>query len=207
MKTAFKVINGLVTGLLILVIAAAAVLGFSARRSGDRVPTIAGYKVLAVLSGSMEPRIHTGDVIIVKPLANPAAEVKDGDIITFRTREKADMLITHRVMGTVKVNGEPVAFGTKGDANASPDNEVVTPEQVVGRYQWRIPYFGYVSSFIRKPLGVVLVVILPGLFIIGSEFVKMWKALSEADAAKAADAGDESKDQDHEQDHDQNQAR
>lgn len=195
MKTALKVLNGLITGLLILVIGAAAVLGFSARRSGDAIPTIAGHKILAVLSGSMEPKIHTGDVIIVKPLANPAAEIRDGDIITFRTKEKSDMLITHRVVGTVKVNGEAIAFGTKGDANAAQDTEVVTPQQVVGRYEWRVPYFGYVSSFIRKPIGIVLFVILPGLFIIAMEFRKMWIALSEAEAAKAAEAKDQSRDE------------
>jgi signal peptidase len=136
----------------------------------------------------MEPRIHTGDVIIVKPLANPAAEVKDGDIITFRTKEKSDMLITHRVVGTVKVNGEPIAFGTKGDANAANDVDVVAPQQIVGRYAWRVPYFGYISSFIRKPMGIAIFVILPGLLIIAMEFRKMWKALSEAEAAKADEA-------------------
>jgi len=188
LKIALKILNGLITGLLVLAIATAAILAFSARRSGDAIPTIAGRKVLSVLSGSMEPAIHTGDVIIVRPLADPANEVQDGDIITFRTKEKADMLITHRVIGTVKVAGRPVAFGTKGDNNLAPDTAVVAPEQVIGRYEWRVPYFGYVSSFIRKPIGIALFVILPGVIIIAMEFRKMWQAMSEAEAAKRAEA-------------------
>jgi signal peptidase I len=188
LKVAFKILNGLITGALILVIGSAAILGFSARRSGDAIPTIAGHKVLAVISGSMEPGIRTGDVIIVKPLKDPANEVKDGDVITFRAREKADMLITHRVIGTVKVDGKPVAFGTKGDNNEVVDREVVAPEQIIGRYEWRIPYFGYITNFIRTPLGIVLFVVLPGVIIIGMEFVKIWKTLSEAEAAKKAEA-------------------
>lgn len=188
MKMALKILNVLVTGALVLVIGAAAILGFSARRSGDAIPTIAGHKVLAVISGSMEPAIRTGDVIIVQPLKDPANEVKDGDVITFRAKEKADMLITHRIIGTVKVDGKPVAFGTKGDNNQVIDRDVVAPEQIIGRYEWRIPYFGYVTTFIRTPLGIALFVIVPGVVIIGMEFMKMWKALSEAEAAKKAEA-------------------
>lgn len=186
MKVALKILNGLITGALILVIGAAAFLGFSARRSGDAIPTIAGHKVLSVLSGSMEPAIFTGDVIVVKPLADPATEVKDGDVITFRTKEKADMLITHRVNGTILVNGKPVGFTTKGDNNEFMDTQVVAPEQIIGRYEWRVPYFGYISNFIRKPIGIALFVILPGFVIIALEFRKMWQAMSEEEAAKAA---------------------
>ncbi|HWI66287.1 MAG TPA: signal peptidase I [Symbiobacteriaceae bacterium] len=188
MKLALKVLNILTTGALVLIIVAAAVLGFSARRSGDAIPTIAGHKVLSVLSGSMEPGIHTGDVIVVKPLADPAAEIKDGDIITFRVKEKPDMLITHRVMGTIKVAGKPIGYTTKGDNNEVIDREVVAPEQVLGRYEWRIPYFGYISSFIRKPLGIGLFVVLPGVIIIGLEFRKMWRLMTEEEARKKAEA-------------------
>lgn len=175
MKTALKALGVAAIVVLLLVIASAAALGISARRSGDAIPTIAGYKVLAVISGSMEPSILTGDMIVVKPLTNVAEEVQDGDVITFRAKEKPDMLITHRVVGTVKVGGRPIAFGTKGDNNEVLDREVVTPEQIIGRYAWRIPYFGYMQSFIRTPLGIALLVVLPGAIIIGLELRKMLK--------------------------------
>lgn len=185
MKLFLKVLNTVITVGLVLVIGAAGALAFSARRSGDAIPSVLGHKVLTVISGSMEPAIMTGDVIIVKPVANPQAEIKDGDVITFRAKDDASMLITHRVVGTVLVNGTPAAFVTKGDANASEDFVPVSPEQVVGRYQWRVPLFGYLSSFLRKPLGIVLFVILPGLILIGLEFYKMWQAVLEAEKTKA----------------------
>jgi signal peptidase I len=183
-----KVINGVVTGVLILVIGGSTFLAFSARKSGDAIPNVLGHKVLNVVSGSMEPTIHTGDVIIVKPLADPAKELEDGDIITFRSREKADMLITHRIIGTVMVNGQVAGYGTQGDANEAPDLALVEPQQVVGRYRWRVPYFGYVSNFMRQPAGVIAIVILPGLILIGMEFRKIWQMLSEEEKAKAAAA-------------------
>lgn len=188
MKKLLNALNVLVTVVLVLVIAAAAFLAFSARFSKDKIPTVAGHKVLTVLSGSMEPAIHTGDVVIIRPIT-PADEIKEGDVITFRTKEKADMLITHRVMGTVNVNGVPKAYVTKGDANDSEDLSTVARDQVVGIYQWRVPYFGYVSNFMHKPVGIILCVVLPGLLLIGMEFVKIWKILAEAEAAKAKGGG------------------
>jgi len=185
MKRALQILSVAINVILILTIGAASILAFTARRSRDGIPTVLGHKVLAVISGSMEPAVHTGDVIIVRPLT--AGQVPaDGDIITFRSKDKPDMLITHRVVGTVKINGEPRAFVTKGDANDAMDLSAVSIEQVVGRYAWRVPYFGYVSSFLHKPLGIVLFVILPGIVLVGLELRKMWKAVNEAEAAKAA---------------------
>jgi signal peptidase I len=187
MKRLLGVLNVLVNVALVLIIGLGSVMGLLSRRSPDGIPTVAGRKVLSVLSGSMEPAVHTGDVIIVKPLAG-GEEVHQGDIITFRTKEKADMLITHRVIGVVLVNGKPVAYTTKGDANSVPDSDVVMREQLVGRYQWRILYFGYVAAFLHSKVGIALCVILPGLLLIGLEFRKIWKALAEEEAAKAASA-------------------
>lgn len=185
MKLAMKVLGIAMNVVLVLVILLGGFMAFTSRRSPDGIPTVKGRKVLSVISGSMEPTIHTGDVIIVKPLG-PGEEVRDQDIITFRSKEKPDMLITHRVVGTVLIDGKPAAFVTKGDANQSSDLGVVSKDQLVGRYQWRIPYFGYISAFLRKPAGIVLFVILPGVIIIGMEFRKMYLTLTEAEAAEKA---------------------
>ncbi|MFZ5643575.1 MAG: signal peptidase I [Bacillota bacterium] len=191
MKKLLNIINVAVTVVLVIVIAVTAFLAFSSRLSKDKMPTLAGHKVLTVLSGSMEPAIYTGDAIIIRPLA-PEEAIREGDVITFRTREKADMLITHRVEGIVSVNGVPKAYVTKGDANDSQDLSTVSREQVVGIYKWRLPYFGYVSDFLHKPIGIVICVVIPGLILIGAEFVKIWKLLAEAEAAKAK-GGEETK--------------
>lgn len=184
MKRLMSIVNGVISALLVLLILGVGVMALTAKRSPDGIPTFRDYKALAVISGSMEPVIHTGDVIIIRPVSR-VEEIVDGEIITYRTKEKQEMLITHRVVGTLKVNGVAKAFFTKGDANDAEDLTPVSFDQVVGRYQFRVPYFGYVSSFIRKPIGVALVVILPGLVLIGLEFRKIWLALSEAEAAKA----------------------
>jgi len=177
-------LGGLFSVLLVLMMLGVGLMALAGRRSPDGIPTFRDYKVLSVISGSMEPEIHTGDVIVIKPVAE-AAQIAEGDIITFRSGEEQQILITHRVVGIISVNQEPAAFVTKGDANDSEDPSTVAFKQVVGRYQFRLPYFGYVASFIRKPIGIFSVVIIPGLVLIGLEFRKIWQALSEAEASKA----------------------
>ncbi|HHV06699.1 MAG TPA: signal peptidase I [Firmicutes bacterium] len=188
MKILAKILSIGLTAFMLLLIGAVVVLAFSGRRSPDRIPTLAGHKVLTVLSGSMEPAIHTGDIVIVRPL-DDNEEIKEGDIITFRTQEKADMLITHRVMGIIIINGAPAVYVTKGDANDAQDLATVARSQVVGTYAWRIPYFGYLVNFLRKPLGIILGVVLPGLILIAGEVRTIWQILGESEAAKNSEGG------------------
>lgn len=192
-KRLMSIVNGVVSALLVLLILGIGLMALTAKASPDGIPSFRGYRVLSVISGSMEPTIYTGDVIIIRSV-DRAEEIVEGDILTYRTKEQADMLVTHRVVGVLKLNGTPKAFLTKGDNNESEDISPVGFEQVVGRYQFRLPYFGYIASFIRKPMGVILAVIVPGLVLIALEFRKIWQALSEAEKAKeevAAESEDE----------------
>lgn len=83
-------------------------------RATGRAPEIAGHYVLVVLSGSMFPRFNTGSAAFVKPV--DAAEIKQGDIITFKGFAGSDLFTTHRVIGIKQSANGPV-FTTKGDAN------------------------------------------------------------------------------------------
>lgn len=182
-KLAGRFLSGVLTAVLVVVLVATVALAISARRSADGLQTVLGYKVLSVLSGSMEPAIKTGDVIIVEPL-KPDQEIAEGDVITFRAPDSPDMLITHRVVGIVSVNGEPAAYVTKGDNNDSIDLTPVQRSQVVGIQRWRIPYYGYLSNFMRRPLGIILCVIAPGLVLIGMEVRKIMQLVMEEERAR-----------------------
>lgn len=183
MKRVLKILSPILTVLLIVMVLFAAFLGFSARNSPDGISTVAGHKLLNVLSGSMEPAIMTGDVIIIEELA-PDYVIREGDVITYRAADSPDMLITHRVMGAILIDDEVAAYVTKGDNNDSEDLGTVTRDRIIGVYKWRLPLLGYFASFVRQPLGTVLLVIIPGLMIIGSEFVKIWRLLGEMEAKR-----------------------
>jgi len=182
-KILWRILSGTVTAVLSVVLVATVVLAITGRRAPDRIPAILDYKILSVLSGSMEPAIKTGDVIIVEPL-KPDQEIVEGDVITFRAADVPDMLITHRVVGIVSVNGEPAAYVTKGDNNDTVDLSPVTRAQIVGIQRWRVPYYGYLSEFMRTPTGIISLVIVPGVLLIAMEIRKIVLMVLEEEKAK-----------------------
>ena len=86
-----------------------------------------GWRTEVVISGSMEPALKTGSVVIVRPV--DLSTIQQGDIVMFSSLDKKS-LTTHRV---VKIEPETgLGFITKGDANNNPDITPVLPDQVVG---------------------------------------------------------------------------
>jgi len=86
-------------------------------------PLTGNIKFMVVQSGSMEPAIHTGSVVMIKP----ASDYKIGDVITFGEVSKTKAPITHRIYDIKVVDGNPV-YITKGDANNAPDAREVQKE-------------------------------------------------------------------------------
>lgn len=160
-RKAGAVLSGAVT---ILLIAMALLLAFfllQSRLTGTE-PSIVGHKIYIVMSGSMEPAVKMGGVVVVQPL--PAEEVQPGDIITFRG-ENSRSLTTHRVVSTETENG--LLFYTKGDANESLDPLPVKAQQLVGKVVLTVPYLGYPFAFIRTRAGLVTLFSLVVLIVAG----------------------------------------
>ncbi|WP_440990693.1 signal peptidase I [Haloarchaeobius baliensis] len=110
-----------------------------------------------VLSGSMEPEIAPGDVVVVDERSTDA--IAEGDVITF-VRGESGKPVTHRVVG-VEERGETTVFTTKGDANEDVDAQPVPAGNVIGEVTVTIPYIGHVIQFAQRPVGFVLLVLLP----------------------------------------------
>lgn len=88
----------------------------------EEVPTLGGYCPLIVLTGSMEPEISSGDMIICHTIE--PSEVKTGDVISFFDPEGNGLsVVTHRVVEIVQENGS-LSFRTKGDANNVEDKRL-----------------------------------------------------------------------------------
>ncbi|GAA0469516.1 signal peptidase I [Alkalibacillus silvisoli] len=110
-------------------------------------PSIFGFHLLNVLSGSMEPKVSPGDIIIVK---NTDA-IEENDVITFRDHQ--NNLVTHRVIDVIEESGT-AHYETKGDANNTPDHILVTNEEIVGKLSFSIPKAGYMMDFLKGPFGI-----------------------------------------------------
>jgi len=129
---------------------------------------ISGFKIKIVKSGSMEPAIMTGAIVVDHP--EPSYTV--GDVITFGADTKVQIPTTHRIYA-VNTDGGQTLFTTKGDANDAPD-PVQTPLAAVhGKVVYSVPYLGYMLAFARQPMGFALLVGLPAALIIFEEIGKI----------------------------------
>lgn len=98
-----------------------------------------------VATGSMEPLIKPGDVILVEKV-KPGFSYKIGDIIQFR---QDNILISHRIVEIVKEE-KSLGYQTKGDNNSGVDSQIVKPEDVKGRVLHVIPKIGWPSLFLKS---------------------------------------------------------
>ncbi len=135
---------------------AALVLTFSLAQSKVKggEPSVLGYQMYIVLSGSMSPAIETGSIAVVKPVAPESIQV--GDVITFDGGSSS--VTTHRV--TAVGNEDGLSFRTKGDANDVEDPLPVSAGRLVGRVMFSIPYAGYAFSYARTRNGVMTIIVL-----------------------------------------------
>ncbi|MFC2011116.1 signal peptidase I [Chloroflexota bacterium] len=132
-----------------------------------------GWRVNAVLSGSMEPKLKVGSLVVTRPVEPEAIVV--GDIITFSPTTVGENTITHRVIGVGQ--SSPLYFETRGDANDKPDPFAVPARNLIGKICLHVPYWGYFTEFLKTPVGFVGSVVIPGLIIIAAYVTSVWKAL------------------------------
>ena len=86
-------------------------------------------------------------------------ELKPGTIITYEYRND---LVTHRVHST---DGETLV--TKGDAVEDADPWPVTLSDVRGIYLFKVPFVGFLTSFIQTKIGWFLAIIIPAALLVG----------------------------------------
>ncbi|MBT0993140.1 signal peptidase I [Cellulomonas sp. DKR-3] len=119
-------------------------------------------KPLVVVSGSMEPGIMTGDVLVAVP--SPTADLRVGDVATI-PNDGTGALVTHRVVAV-----EPAADGTwevrmKGDANDAEDGGVYRLGDEVWTPRWQVPGVGYVLAELTRPAVAVPLVVAVGCLV------------------------------------------
>ena len=118
----------------------------------EKYPDLFGYKSMIVLSGSMEPTIMKGDLIIVKKV--DSKDLKAKDIIAFRNEDKT--ITSHRIIKVDKIDGK-LYFKTKGDNNNTMDEDVVVAKDIEGIYVSRIPELGNFLMYIQTIQGFITV--------------------------------------------------
>jgi signal peptidase len=126
------------------------------------LPSAFGLRTMTVLSGSMEPTLDVGGVVIDQVMRPTDARV--GDIVTFPEPGNRKRLITHRLRH-ITVKGPKAYMVTKGDANDTVERWNVPVNQDIGRVAYHLPKIGYTrewatSRLVRLALPASLVLLL-----------------------------------------------
>lgn len=121
--------------------------------TGNRQPSIFGYSMAAIVSGSMSGTIEVDDLVVIHQ--EEAYEI--GDIISY---DDGNVFVVHRI-----IRKEDDSFITKGDANNTEDPEPVMFEDITGKVVAVIPKLGGVTQFLRRS-GEMICLMISGLILI-----------------------------------------
>lgn len=132
--------------------------------------SVAGYRIFAVVTGSMEPEYSVGDVLLCKKI--DTNELKEGDDVTYLGKEGTfkDKVVTHRIKKIIEKDGKRT-FITKGIANKSADPPV-EPSQIYGKVAKKLVVLSFLHGYSSSAIGFFLFVILPIMALVGSEIVQ-----------------------------------
>lgn len=146
----------------------------AASRGETRAPLFGAY---VIISNSMVPSINVHDAVVTVRVSEK--NIKMNDIITFISKDiqTRGTPITHRVVGIVyeEDNKTVLGYRTKGDHNNTQDFAIIKPDEVLGKVYLRIPMVGYLQTFLTKPIGWLLVIVIPCLLIITSDVTNIIK--------------------------------
>ncbi len=131
-----------------------------------------GGQILTVQTNSMKPVYQTGDAIIAWRI--DPANLQIGDVVSYRSLRDPRVVVSHRI---VAIDSKRSRFVTKGDAlNAS--DPAISGQAMIGRVTAVAPGLGRLLTWLRSPLGVAIVVYVPGLIILSVQTRRLIRIFS-----------------------------
>ena len=155
---------------IILAVAVTICLSFSIQVVTKGFVTIGGYSTFRVVTGSMEPTISTGALLICKDTS--IGKIQKDDIVCYRskTAEIYGSIVTHRVISVqIDEDGERY-LETRGDANLSSDPYYVKQDNLIGKVTWYSKdtnILNDILSFLTGKMGFLLCIVFPVLLVSG----------------------------------------
>lgn len=137
----------------------------------SETPNFLGIKTYVIISGSMEPNLQIGDIVIVKKVAQN--ELEKGDIISYR---QGQSVITHRIAEVIDKEGE-VEYKTKGDNNNAEDSGTISYEMIEGKVVKHISQVGKIAIILQKKGTIIFIILILYIYILYSSSIKKKRAL------------------------------
>lgn len=165
-----KIIYGIVNFISVVIIAAAiVVLIMVLLTKPGKPPSIGGFTLLRITTGSMVPTYDVDTMILVQE--TDPSQIREGDVISFYSSDPMldEAVNTHRVVRIEKDGGQYV-YTTKGDGNNVEDPYDVKSEYLVGKVIWSSVILGKISRLASNPLIFIPVILVPLAVILLSNF-------------------------------------
>lgn len=183
-KKIFDILSWILIAVLVLTVIFTVV-----SRINNSTPSLFGYSIYRVSSGSMSPELEVGDVILGKAVDDPM-EITVGDIVTYEGRgELSGKLITHKVIVAPHEEEGIIKLQTKGVANEIPDSPI-NVDRVVSVVITKVEFLTAFYDFFFSPWGLLTAIALIILVFI-DELIIMAKTIAGFDKTQKPKSIDE----------------
>lgn len=165
----FKIIKKTINALIVIILLGFVLVVFLQRFSDNKI-SILNYRMFSVITGSMKPKYDIGDVLVSKEV--DYSSIKVGDVISYEGKvgDFNGKVITHEVKRIEKDENGHYLFHAQGLANLVED-PVISEDQVYGVVVYKIFLLSFLYKIINTKIGFFLIIVIPLIFIVGSEII------------------------------------
>ena len=156
---------------VLLIAASVVILCLVVFTKQGETPSLGGYTVFRITTGSMKPAYDTDTLILVKK--TDPSEIQAGDVISFYSADPAldGAVNTHRVTETEQ-DGTKWRYTTKGDANNVPDQYGTDSDALIGKVVASSLFLGKLARLVSNPLVFIPVILIPLALILINNLVR-----------------------------------
>lgn len=163
-----------------------------------------GFKLFVIASGSMEPVLSVGTLIVTQPysryyprqvityyktssqpkILNKKSETYNKSEYATKSYSNANLLDSElepsakyavtHRIVSTSIKDDQTYYKTQGDANPHPDSQLIHHDQVVGKVWLALPVIGYLLLLPHYRIGFYLIVILPAALLIVSHLYRLF---------------------------------
>jgi signal peptidase len=179
MKKILRIATLALTVVLTLIVIFNVVAFIKRAVSNEPLPTVCGFATAIVLTGSMEPNISAGDMIII----HEQDDYNERQVIVYMSGTTA---VTHRIISKGIDEQGKTFYVTQGDANNVDDGEIPS-EAVVGRVILTLPGIGNLQKLLQTPQGFLILTLIVAALIVLPDAVEKIKDKLSKDAAPSGE--------------------
>lgn len=164
-----KIFNTVIYLILIPVLVYNISLIIQALINPKETPSFLGIKTYVIISGSMQPELDIGDIVVVKKVEKK--QLNKGDIISFRQGQN---VITHRIYDITLEENE-LKIQTKGDNNNTKDEGIITYNDIEGKVIKKVSKLGNIVITLKGKKIILIIILIIYVYLIYDGIVKKRK--------------------------------